>query len=227
MNILAIDSGSEYLSLALQTRQGRSYILEQVGNKQSNHILAKIDELLVTNKLTVAEINLIAYNQGPGSFTGLRIGLSVAMGMAFGLNIKLVPIPAFALFAHGYQQEVLVALDARLNQVYLAGLNATTLHYFLHPQVCDPDKIPYYPQCSLVGNGFRVYRSLLNAQLKPLVATSYDYPTALSMLDIVNSARYMPIAPDQADLLYLRNKVALNLTEQQQIKSQAKLGYAN
>jgi len=219
MNILAIDSGSEYLSLALQTSFAQHDILEKVGNKQSNYIIDRINTLLLQNNLTVNQINLIAYNQGPGSFTGLRIGLSVALGMALGLEIKLVPIPAFAIFAYAQLGDVLVALDARLNQVYLAGINTTTLDYFIQPQLVNPDKIPYYSNCTLIGNGFNLYHNQLDVRWKELLPSNQDkYPSALNMLALVNSGKYLAKSPNAADLLYLRNKVALDLHEQQQLQ---------
>ena len=63
MNVLAIDTSSEYLSLALQTGSSQFHILEKVGNKQSNYILPKIEDLLKQNNLKISDINLIAYNQ--------------------------------------------------------------------------------------------------------------------------------------------------------------------
>ena len=92
MNILAVDTSSEYLSLALQYNDQRYHSLDFVANQQSNFIIPKIKELLEKCNIDISGIDAIAFNQGPGSFTGLRIGLSVAIGLAYSRNIKLIPI---------------------------------------------------------------------------------------------------------------------------------------
>lgn len=225
INILAIDTTTTYLSIALQTKSGRSYLLEEVGNKQAEFILGKIQELLSKHNISVEDLNLIAYNEGPGSFTGLRIGLSVAMGIGVGLDIKLVPIPAFAIFANATKPhvnggDVLVGLDARLKQIYLAGINTTTLDYFIAPQIIDPDKIEYIENIPLIGNGFSTYQSLLNSALQqiPVLSLAEIYPNALNMLDIIMLNKYPTLDSSKADLVYLRNKVALDLQEQHSAK---------
>lgn len=217
MNILAIDCATDYLSLALQKGEKRTFVLEQVNNKQSNYILPRIKQLIADNDLHLADINYIAYNQGPGSFTGLRIGLSIAIGLAYGLDIPLIPIPGFAIFANTVSTKALVAIDARLDQVYIAGVNPDK-SYFLEPQLLRPEQIPPINDSILLGNGFRVYRDRIHLALQNKVI-DYNYPNALNILDLVATGVFPQVSNADADLLYLRNKVALNLTEQQHLKS--------
>lgn len=228
MNILAIDTSSEYLSLALQYNETQSFILEHVANKQSNYIIPKIDELLTQNKITIKDIDVIAYNQGPGSFTGLRIGLSVALGLSLGANTKIVPIPAFAIYAQNIKQmtkaeNILIGIDARLNQIYLAGINLRTFQYFMEPQVIDPGMI-HVDQANIVctGGGFKVYHNLLPHQIQDLCYINNNYPNALNMLELINNNHYTPCAILDADLLYLRNKIALTTKEQKLLQNQQK-----
>ena len=77
MIILAIDTSSEYLALALEVDGTRFYLIDKVLNKQSHYIIDKINSLVMTSGIKLSQINLIAYIEGPGSFTGLRVGLSV------------------------------------------------------------------------------------------------------------------------------------------------------
>lgn len=230
MNILAIDTSSEYLSIALQSATKRSFVLEKIGNKHTEFALDKIALILKEHDIAVEDLNLIAYNQGPGSFTGLRVGLSLAIGISLGLDIKLVPIPAFAIFAHaaktkfGITGNVLVGLDARLNQLYLAGINVDTWEYFLAPEVIDPGEINYAENVKLIGNGFQAYLELLQ---KPLQFVAQDpkynlesHPDALNIIDLALTGVYPSVEVEKADLLYLRNKVALNLAEQAQNRAQ-------
>jgi tRNA threonylcarbamoyladenosine biosynthesis protein TsaB len=217
---LAIDTSSEYLSLALDIDGNRSESLDLVGNQQSKHIICRIHELLSHAKVTPDLLDLIAYIEGPGSFTGLRIGLSVALGLSYGANAKLMAIPAFALYAKAtmFSGDVLVGIDARLNQIYLAGINAATLDYFIQPQVINPDKIAPKHECVLIGNGFTQYQDSLTVLLQQYKLLNLTYPSAQFILDIVSENKYPIITPDLAGLCYLRNKVALNLEEQLQQK---------
>ncbi len=218
MIVLAIDTSGEYLSLALQVNEVRFSSIDRVLNKQSHYIIEKINSLVTIAGIGLKEINLIAYIEGPGSFTGLRIGLSVALGISYGINAKLVAIPNFALYARAtnIESDILVGIDARLNQIYLAGINASTLDYFIHPVVTDPDKISIERDVVLVGNGFSNYHKLLPLQLQDAKYIELSHPNPLYMLDIVKLDKYPIIPPHLANLIYLRNKVALNLTEQQQ-----------
>ena len=218
MIILAIDTSNEYLSLALEVGGVRFSSLDKVLNKQSHYIIEKINALVVNADIKLTEINLIAYVEGPGSFTGLRVGLSVALGIAYGINAKLVAIPSFAIYARasGLQTNVLVGIDARLNQIYLAGINPISLDYFITPCVIDPDKIECGNDATLIGNGFSVYNNLLSIQIKKLNSIEIDYPSARYMLDIVGLDKYKIITLNEANLMYLRNKVALSIVEQNQ-----------
>ena len=75
MIILAIDTSSEYLSLALEVNGLKFSSLDKVLNKQSHYIIEKINALVTNAGIKISDINLIAYIEGPGSFTGLRVGL--------------------------------------------------------------------------------------------------------------------------------------------------------
>ena len=218
LNTLAIDTSGEYLSLALAVADKKFHSLDKVGNKQSVHIINKIKQLLELANILPSELDLIAYVEGPGSFTGLRVGLSVTLGLALGSQAKLIPIPNFAIYALAirdkFEGDLVVGLDARLNQLYMAGINTQSLDYFIQPQVIDPDKIELKANCALIGNGFSVYKDKLSTSILSHELYTIEYPSALCMLDIVAIGKYPAILPEAANLLYLRNKVAQNLIEQ-------------
>lgn len=242
--ILAIDTASEYLSIAIQNDLISDSILLKVGNTQSTFILPKIHELLAKHNLTIENVTLVAYNQGPGSFTGLRIGISVAIGIAYGLGVDLVAIPSFAIYANAIMQQIntnkistnsslstndkiyddylqqeksqkiLVGIDARLGQIYLAGLNSHDFSYFLKPMLANPEQITAIENCILSGNGFMVYQEQLSPEIKDMrYINHYDeHPNAMNLIEL--SDYYPKQAAQQANLLYVRNKIALNLEEQ-------------
>ncbi|MEN9946954.1 MAG: tRNA ((37)-N6)-threonylcarbamoyltransferase complex dimerization subunit type 1 TsaB, partial [Pseudomonadota bacterium] len=189
------------------------------------YILPQIEQLLHRSDLDLDQLDYIAYNQGPGSFTGLRIGLSVALGLAYAKKITLVPIPTFFLYLEPQTkaQNLIVTLDARLGQIYLAVFNQTSLNYLIPPCLINPQELMQIlaeaksinPENSLiVGNGFEVYQAQLDPSLNNFNYQNYDYPTTQNMLNLVKQQQLPSCPLFEADLLYLRNKVALNLTEQ-------------
>lgn len=231
-NILAIDTASAYLSLALQVDGKVHKYRELVANKQTENIIPQIKCLLADAGITANELNYIAYNQGPGSFTGLRIGLAVALGMAYGIHAKLIPIPAFAIHtlqAYGLTacKYVIVGLDARLKQLYVAGINAQTLEYFIPPLITNPSELSTMGDSQsplschghtpnvFIGDGFAVYKDLLPTT-SDLEIINPEYPDATYLLKLANSGKFAPVTALLADLFYLRNKVALSIDEREQ-----------
>lgn len=217
-NILAIDTGAKFLSMALKV-DGKVYsCLYQVDNQHSVFIIDKIRLLLTEAKVSINEIDYIAYIEGPGSFTGLRIGLSVALGISIGTNAQLIAIPTFALYAIAseYVGDIVIALDARINQIYVAGINTTTLNYFMQPQVINPENLVIQHNCVVGGDGFAIYDMQLKHILTCHEQITLSYPKPQYMIDIVELNKYSSCPNTQASLSYIRNKVALTLDEQRQ-----------
>lgn len=85
-----------------------------------------IKDVLAESKLTLKNLSAIAIGKGPGSFTGLRIGVSAAKGLCFGLNIPLISIPTMEILANAkpvYNGFIIPLLDARRQEVYTAVFN--------------------------------------------------------------------------------------------------------
>ena len=99
--ILAIDTATRYASVALYGEMG---ILAEVtwrsANNHSVELVPTIAEMLKRQRLSISAISALAVAQGPGSFTGLRIGMSVAKGFCFGLDIPLVAVPTLEITAY-------------------------------------------------------------------------------------------------------------------------------
>ena len=86
------------------------------------------------------------------------------------------------------------------------------------PTVIDPSVIQYVNNCVLVGNAFKQYHDLLPDAIRNLQCLDFDYPNAKNILYLALSGKYAKLKARNATLLYLRNKVALNLQEQSQLK---------
>lgn len=129
MKILAVDTAGKTAGVAL-LQDGR--LLYEVyldgGLTHSETLLPLIDNYLKLCGLTCADIDLFGVNAGPGSFTGLRIGLAAVKGLAFPRHTPCAPVSTLEALAVGHvgQGTVLCALDARRGQVYSAAFDLET-----------------------------------------------------------------------------------------------------
>ena len=95
------------------------------GNSHAKILTIFIDELFSKNKISIAELDAVAVSAGPGSYTGLRIGTSVAKGLCYALNKPLIAVPTLLSLATGIQQKQNISsayympvMDARRMDVY-------------------------------------------------------------------------------------------------------------
>ncbi|NND95047.1 MAG: tRNA (adenosine(37)-N6)-threonylcarbamoyltransferase complex dimerization subunit type 1 TsaB [Flavobacteriales bacterium] len=127
---LCLDTSTKACSVALVNEHGtieeRNLIEDNYTHAEKLHVI--IDELLTTSEIKLSELTAIAVGKGPGSYTGLRIGVSAAKGFAFGSNIPLISIPtlqtmsSFALDKGKIEKGILrPLLDARRMEVYSAA----------------------------------------------------------------------------------------------------------
>lgn len=94
--ILAIETSSELCSVAcsfdFNKYDERTILMKHI---HSEKLIPMIDEILSSNKISTKDLDCVAVSMGPGSFTGLRIGMTAAKGIAFASNIPIVPVPTF------------------------------------------------------------------------------------------------------------------------------------
>ena len=123
MKYLFIDSATATLVVAIVIDDKVSYIYnKEAGKDMSNVIMPVIDEAFQQSGLTPQEIDKIFISTGPGSFTGIRVGLTVAKTMAWALNIPIIPISSLEVIASTPTTENNIALiDARRGYVF-AGI---------------------------------------------------------------------------------------------------------
>lgn len=214
--VLAIDTSTTFLSLALSASGQILQYHQNVGTKQSDFILPQIQNLLAEAGIRVKDLGCIVYSQGPGTFTGLRIGIGVAQGLAAPADLPLIGIPS--LDAVAYQQQgrcILAATDARMGEVFYAWLD-TVNHTRLSPyQVGSAASIqaPHTTDTMQgVGNAFALSD-------KPPFDGIPDMPTAADYLNLARTGRYPATSAGEAELLYVRDKIALTAKEQAERKS--------
>ena len=123
MNILALDSSGEILSTALSTFSGVWYTEIDAGSRHSELMMECVDGLCKSSGLSPSELQLVACMQGPGSFTGLRIGFSSAKGIALALGIPFTAVPTLDCLAwplSAWPGIVVPAMDAKKNCFFTA-----------------------------------------------------------------------------------------------------------
>ncbi len=123
MRILALDTATEACSVALLDGERCESRYEEIGRGHAERILPMVQEVLAAAGVALRDVDAIAVGRGPGAFTGVRIAISVAQGLAFGADKPVVLISDLAAVAQravneAGAQQVVAALDARMGEVY-------------------------------------------------------------------------------------------------------------
>ncbi|EGV42660.1 tRNA (adenosine(37)-N6)-threonylcarbamoyltransferase complex dimerization subunit type 1 TsaB [Bizionia argentinensis JUB59] len=127
--ILSIETATTNCSVSL-SKEGEIFALKEDYNNSFSHaerLHVFIDDILKENQIDKSEIKAIAVSKGPGSYTGLRIGVSAAKGLCFALDIPLISVSTLEALAHQVQIEegfIIPMLDARRMEVYADVFNA-------------------------------------------------------------------------------------------------------
>lgn len=206
--ILHIETATSTCSVALS--EG-GLVIHKINELESNmhtkRLNLMIEEVLSSQQLEIGEINAISVSIGPGSYTGLRVGLGAAKGLAFGLNIPIMGINTLESLAFPFKNDqsktILSAIDARRNEVY-AAIFASNLepikenHCFIIDEGQYPVSWPDPQKMIVCGNGAEKIAQLL-------ANFDFEYHTtsclAENQAQIANQ-RY--ISRDFDDLAYLK-----------------------
>lgn len=126
--ILAIETSTEILSLAVRTEQGMTSLKIDTGLKHNEVLMDAVASLLSLASIRPADLTGLVCSRGPGSFTGLRIGMAAAKGLASGLNLPLASVGTLEIFcALGStvgEWPVYAFIDAKMEKFYWAGRSA-------------------------------------------------------------------------------------------------------
>ena len=122
MNILAIETTGAEASVAMINEKGEVFM--EASDQKMNHLqnlMPMVDILLKKRGLSIDDMNYIAVSEGPGSFTGIRIGVASARALAQALDIETIGVPTLQSFLYNvpdYRGIICPIFDARRNQVY-------------------------------------------------------------------------------------------------------------
>lgn len=224
MRILAIDTATEACSAALWNTGEICAHFELCPREHTQRILPVVQDILSQSGVTLAELDALAFGRGPGSFTGVRIGIGIAQGLALGAELPMIGVSTLATMAQGAFRKggatrVLAAIDARMGEVYWAeyvrdeqGIwHGEESEAVLKPEAVKERLMQLSGEWVTVGTGWPAWPELA-ADATHLTITDGEVllPAAEDMLPI---AVYLleqgkTVAVEQAEPKYLRNEVA-------------------
>lgn len=184
--LLALDCTQNSGSIALGTAQEilySSYFALKITHSET--LLPAMDYALKFCGINKSSLSGIVLANGPGSFTGLRIGLATAKGLAMGISIPIYPYNSLELAAavyYGCEAQILSVVDAKMSEIYYA-LYDSELNELLPPRVGKPGEI----------NALQLQNPIVTGSgtaqvLKALQAANQDYRTGLSPSPVSNAA---------------------------------------
>ncbi|ANB16254.1 tRNA (adenosine(37)-N6)-threonylcarbamoyltransferase complex dimerization subunit type 1 TsaB [Dokdonella koreensis] len=227
MNLLAIETATEACSAAVLTAAGIVERFEIAPRRHAELLLPMCEAVLAEAGITRRQLDAIAVGRGPGAFTGVRLAISAAQGVALALDLPVVPVSSLAALAleapAAGQDATLAVIDARMGEVYAGCFRPTAdgLVEAFGEETVGPAAAVVLPAAAgwaVVGTGWLAWPDALRAHLpgEPLFAAGERFPRASSIArlaaPIAKAGR--GVAPELALPVYLRDKVALTLDEQ-------------
>ena len=220
--ILAVDTATENCSVTLIV-DGKVYSRRAVAPREHTiKVLPFVDEVLKEAGVRLQELDALAFGQGPGSFTGVRIGIGIVQGLAFGADLPMIGISTLEAMAQaGYRvhgaTQVVAAIDARMSEVYFGMYQRNddgTWAYNVAETVSAPEGLAtYLPEQSgewlTVGTGWDAYTEAL-AEL-PLIRKASDvlYPDAedMALLAQQKFEQGLALPAEESAPVYVRDTV--------------------
>ena len=222
VNLLAIDTSTDSCSVAASRGEVLYERSEPALQRQAEKILGMVDELLAEARLELSQIEGIAYGEGPGSFTGLRVATGVTQGLALARGVGVVGVGSLlALAQQAAAEKVIACIDAHMGEVYHAAYARARASWegVSAPGVYAPEAVPLPQGRDWVGcgDGFAAHRERLASRLGDRVAEvrSSASPSARAVLELAMPRFAAGEAKDAATAVpvYLRDKVALKTGE--------------
>ena len=210
MNTLAIDASTDILSVALMRDSGWAEASLDLSLRHAERVMDLVDFCLSRSLMPRAELGLVACARGPGSFTGLRIGMAASKGVAAGLGLPWISVPSLDALAWGYdcfRGAVAPIIDGKKGRVYTAvyerGRRATD--WLDIPLAKLAALLDTYPEALITGPDAELFRGYAAERSGFLVDDRARAPAAraIAVLGLNAFLRDGPGSPDEGPL-YLR-----------------------
>ncbi|WP_354690923.1 tRNA (adenosine(37)-N6)-threonylcarbamoyltransferase complex dimerization subunit type 1 TsaB [Phytobacter sp. RSE-02] len=223
MRILAIDTATEACSVALNNDGTLFAHFELCPREHTQRILPLVKDVLTEGGVALSELDALAFGRGPGSFTGVRIGIGIAQGLALGAELPMIGVSTLATMAEGAWRKsgatrVLAAIDARMGEVYWAEYQRDAdgvWHGEETEAVLKPDAVTarlnaLSGEWATVGTGWQAWPDMAKDTGLTLTDGGVSLPEAQDMLPIAHHQLSLghTVAVEHAEPVYLRNEVA-------------------
>lgn len=233
--LLSIETSSECASVAL-IKGDDLFSRESSGViTHSEKILPMVQSVCEQAHIHLSDCDAIAFGAGPGSFTGVRTACGVAQGLAYGLQLPVVPVCSLLAIAQACLEKdnatnVLVMIDARMGEVYWAQYTYQdgAWQVLIAPTLSAPNMVApqYVDGLTVCGNGLSTYidlfagHALLSNGLKRL-DDAIPHASAVARIAAPMYAAGQSVLAHQAQPIYLRNNIAKTTAER--LAQQAKI----
>ncbi|NIG87604.1 tRNA (adenosine(37)-N6)-threonylcarbamoyltransferase complex dimerization subunit type 1 TsaB [Serratia symbiotica] len=220
--ILAIDTSTEACSVAIWN-QGEILALSELRPREhTQRILPMVQQVLADGGLVLSQLDVLAFGRGPGSFTGVRIGIGIAQGLALGADLPMLGISTLQTMAQGawrvsHAERVLAAIDARMGEVYWGQFERQQdgrWHESEGEGVISPAQAlerahGLHGDWACVGTGWQTYPDLVSGSVLSVRDGQMLLPQAEDMLPLALLAwqQGLAVAVENAEPTYLRNEV--------------------
>ena len=232
MKLLAFETATEACSVAVYVDGEVCERFDLAPRRHAELALPWADDMLAEAGIAKSQLDAIAVGRGPGAFTGVRLAIAIAQGIALALDRPLLPVSTLAALAMRAQaradgDRILATIDARMGEVYLGAFarNGDDLFALSDEVVVKPDAamIPEGENWHGVGTGFSAAEAALPQYLQGRLATfdaaALPHAADVARLGALAFARGEAVAPERIEPAYLRNNVALTLVEQQALRA--------
>ncbi|HEX5792480.1 MAG TPA: tRNA (adenosine(37)-N6)-threonylcarbamoyltransferase complex dimerization subunit type 1 TsaB [Rheinheimera sp.] len=219
IKLLALDTSTEACSAALQYGNELLTLDEVCPQQHSKRVLPMVQQLLNQAGISLNQLDGIVFGRGPGSFTGVRIGVGVTQGLAFGADLPVYGVSTLAAMAQAALRlygatQVIAAIDARMAEVYIGSfaLQNGLMQPLIEEVAIKPQQLSgfnFSGQVYGVGTGWQTYADELRQQQATSIAADILYPSAQDMLTLALPALQAGnfVAAEQAEPVYVRDEV--------------------
>jgi tRNA threonylcarbamoyladenosine biosynthesis protein TsaB len=223
MKLLGFDTSTEACAVGVLA-DGRCFSrVELTPRRHTECVLPWSDDLLAEAGLRKTQLDAIAVGIGPGAFTGVRLAVSLAQGLALGLDIPVLGVSTLACIAQSSAHDgpIAVLMDARMGECYVGfyqkqqGIVAALApEQLLSPETLS---LPWAGDWIALGSGLSSYADRLPAdvlgQFTHTDSTALPQAHALLQIAAHDFSAGLARAPEHVEPAYLRDKVALTIDE--------------
>jgi len=217
MKLLALETATEACSAAVWVDGAVLERYEIAPRRHAVLILPMVEAVLAEAGLTMNQLDAIAVGRGPGAFTGVRIAIGIAQGLAFAGDLPVVPVSTLAALALGAAREmgqtrIATALDARMGEIYWGtwAVSDDGVALLGEERVCAPALVTASPdEWFGVGSGWSVYAEALSQRLivSGWLGERYPHASDIARLAADPARRDSWVTAEQALPVYLRDRV--------------------